>query len=151
MHKLLVWWVGCISFSNQRVDNFEMKINLMLTVSCSPDSIIAMMSPEDSWVAKWQRIGNIYILHYYSVLRQFILLMKFTDLLFFFHRKFQGRCLCCNRNWKITSRLVMDYFFKTCVCESECVSTPVSTRGQARAKILTCCCEYCAYDNQINI
>ena len=23
--------------------------------------MIAMMSPEDSWVAKWQRIGNIYI------------------------------------------------------------------------------------------
>lgn len=36
-----------------------------------PYSVIAMMSPEDSWVAKWQRIGNIHtplLIHSESIL-----------------------------------------------------------------------------------
>ncbi|TTG47521.1 Transcription elongation factor SPT4 [Bagarius yarrelli] len=39
----------------------QMKGNREMVYECTSssfDGIIAMMSPEDSWVAKWQRIGN---------------------------------------------------------------------------------------------
>uniref|UniRef100_A0AAX7TP67 Transcription elongation factor SPT4 n=1 Tax=Astatotilapia calliptera TaxID=8154 RepID=A0AAX7TP67_ASTCA len=39
----------------------QMKGNREMVYECTSssfDGVIAMMSPEDSWVAKWQRIGN---------------------------------------------------------------------------------------------
>nr|ADO28318.1 transcription elongation factor spt4 [Ictalurus furcatus] len=39
----------------------QMKGNREMVYECTSssfDDVIAMMSPEDSWVAKWQRIGN---------------------------------------------------------------------------------------------
>uniref|UniRef100_A0A3P9NQH6 SPT4 homolog, DSIF elongation factor subunit n=2 Tax=Poeciliinae TaxID=586240 RepID=A0A3P9NQH6_POERE len=39
----------------------QMKGNREMVYECTSssfDGVVAMMSPEDSWVAKWQRIGN---------------------------------------------------------------------------------------------
>lgn len=60
-------------FSFQTIDQFEydgcdncdaylqMKGNREMVYDCTSssfDGIIAMMSPEDSWVSKWQRVSN---------------------------------------------------------------------------------------------
>uniref|UniRef100_A0AAQ6AAR9 SPT4 homolog, DSIF elongation factor subunit n=2 Tax=Pomacentridae TaxID=30863 RepID=A0AAQ6AAR9_AMPOC len=61
------------AFNTETIDQFEydgcdncesylqMKGNREMVYECTSssfDGVIAMMSPEDSWVAKWQRIGN---------------------------------------------------------------------------------------------
>ncbi|KAI2584212.1 SUPT4H1 isoform 6 [Pan troglodytes] len=60
-------------FHSQTIDQFEydgcdncdaylqMKGNREMVYDCTSssfDGIIAMMSPEDSWVSKWQRVSN---------------------------------------------------------------------------------------------
>ncbi|KAG7224496.1 hypothetical protein INR49_015020 [Caranx melampygus] len=61
----------------------QMKGNREMVYECTSssfDGVIAMMSPEDSWVAKWQRIGKDVCLH------------------------FQARCICSVSDGQITTR-----------------------------------------------
>uniref|UniRef100_A0A8B9LUD4 SPT4 homolog, DSIF elongation factor subunit n=1 Tax=Astyanax mexicanus TaxID=7994 RepID=A0A8B9LUD4_ASTMX len=68
-----IYLLNIPSFCSQTIDQFEydgcdncesylqMKGNREMVYECTSssfDGVIAMMSPEDSWVAKWQRIGN---------------------------------------------------------------------------------------------
>lgn len=50
-------------------------------------SVIAMMSPEDSWVAKWQRIGNI---HTPRLVSATSMIPVFINLLFWFTGNFKA-------------------------------------------------------------
>lgn len=54
------------------------KDNVYDCTSTNFDGLIAVMSPEDSWVCKWQRISKFIMLFFWSFIQKLKFLGRFT-------------------------------------------------------------------------
>lgn len=66
------------------------------------DGMIAMTKPEESWVAKWQRIGEIADCHTFSLTLQLISFPRTPS--FRAHREESTGHVCCQGHWQADGR-----------------------------------------------